>query len=508
MNFFWPKPIPPEPPLTPKPFIVPPSSSDLLTKKRKCTNRIKAKVVNFSVNNANVNKWSSNKFVKTLFYLYLFKKYKSDCIYIIDNGRFHESGLYMYKEDMYKKKNEKNYREFSLHLIKCITRGEQVIIIPVCLTFGDSAHANVLIYRRKDNVLEHFEPHGSKFDGDNGDEDRAFIKNEMMAFVNEFNSHLKQANFPEVRMVEPHVVCPYAQGLQSLEGSVKNTKYEIGGYCLAWSMFFSELALANPFLSSNEILEIVIKNPEGLHKGRYLKNVIEGYADHVSDKIDKYYSIIFNQIMTTVEIQRRMDAATIGERRRMNSEFGTIIKIEMDLIMNKISITEKIAELNATKKKTDVIEKQIEVLEKMKILDSLSTPTGSFGSTTSFVISPLHQRKIVPKTRKKITTPLVKVCPDGYFLNTKTNRCNKDKKVKNVTAKKCPEGQHLNVLTNRCIKDLKEPEKPKNVTLKKCPEGQHLNVLTNRCNKDKPPKVCPEGQHLNIVTNRCNKDKK
>ena len=501
MSFFWPEPIPPEPPLTPKPFIVPPSSSDLLhTKKRKCANRIKAKVSNFSVNNANVNKWSNNKFVKTLFYLYLFKKYKSDCIYIIDNGRFHESGLYMYKEDMYKKENEKNYREFSLHLINCIKRGEQVIIIPVCLSFGGSAHANVLIYRRKDNVLEHFEPHGSKFNGHNGDENRAFIKKEMMAFVDEFNGHLKQANFPEVRMVEPNVVCPYARGLQSLEGSVQNTKYEIVGYCLAWSMFFSELALANPSLSSNEILEIVIKNPEGLHTGQYLKNVIEGYADHVSDKIDKYYSIIFNQIMTTVEIQCRMDAATIGERRRMNSEFATIINIEMELIMKKISITEKMDKLKAIKKKTTDILHHIEILEKMKILDSLSTPIGSFGS--SFVISPFPPRKIAsPKI-------VLKICPDGYFLNTKTNRCNKNKKGKNVTPKKCPEGQHLNVLTNRCIKDLKEPEKPKNVTLKKCPEGQHLNVLTNRCNKDKPPKVCPEGQHLNVVTNRCNKDKK
>lgn len=73
----------------------------------------------------------------------------------------------------------------------------------------------------------------------------------------------------------------------------------------------------------------------------------------------------------------------------------------------------------------------------------------------------------------------IKECPDGKFLNPKTNRCNKIK-IKKI--KECPEGKFLNPKTNRCnLIKIKE--------LKVCPEGKILNPLTNRCNKIKIKKI-------------------
>jgi hypothetical protein len=411
-------------------------------------------------------------------------------------------------EAIYKTRNLENYQQLSISLVSCITsRGTQFIVIPACFVFKTTtpgrAHANVLIYRKKESVLEHFEPHGDGFRGYEGETD--FIKKEMVEFVKVFNAHLIKANIPEVRMVEPREVCPYRNGLQTLESSVPDKKYDIGGYCAAWSMFFTELALANPAMSSNEIIEVLMKQAGERNGGRqYMKDVIEGYADHISDKIDKYYSILFDKIMTTVEIKCRMDVATDADKGKMYDELGTIVNIEMDLFINNISISQKIAELNETKNKTRTITKQIEILKKMKILDNELTPEGL--SFRSSIFSPLHQQN---KIAKKKVTPKMNVTPPL-----------KNVTLKNVLLKKkCPEGKHLNVITNRCNKDKTKkkltPKKNvtpplKNVTLKKCPEGQHLNVITNRCNKDKilVPKTCPEGKHLNVKTNRCNKDKK
>ena len=550
-RFVWPEPIPPAPPLAPKSFIVTPSSDSetpIDIKKLKCKKYIKSKIGNFSENNENLEKFSSHVVVMTLFYLYLFKKYKSGCVLMVDT-RYSNIGLVIYMDDMFAELTKDNYRRISTSLVECIKRGVKVIIIPLCIVFqhgvSGTAHANVLIYRSKDNIIEHFEPHGNGFRA-NDKKKEIFIKHGLDEFMKEFNSQMINANLHEAKLVETHEVCPHIRGLQSIEGAVTNKKYKIGGYCAAWSMFFTELALANPVLSSNEILEVVYEKAGGLRGGQYLKDVIEGYADHISAKIDKYYSILFNQIMTTTEIQCRSDAATKTERDDMYEEFTTIVNIEVDLFINNMSITKKIEELTAQKNKTIVTLKHIDILEKMKIIEALTPVGNSFQSFGSSVHSPLHQKK-QPKPKKRIIAPKIvatpiknepkpiknepikikneqKKCPEGQHLNIKTNRCNKDKKVitqknitqKNIVPKKCPEGQHLNIITNRCNKDKKKISEPaKTKTIKTCPEGQHLNILTNRCNKDKKipekkeqtKKKCPEGSHLNPITNRCNKDK-
>ena len=494
-RFLWPVPIPLPPKLTPEPFIVTPDSIKpqpvYIRSKRKCEKYIHAKIGNFSVNNANLKKFSSHPIVMTLFYLYLFKKYKSECILIADEY-YYRMGLVIYMEDFYKVLNLGYYEKVSATLVNCIRGGSNIIILPVYLIFttgiDGNAHANVLIYRKLNNVIEHFEPHGSQFLG-GYEKEREFIKREIGEFIRIFNIHLNMNHLHEIQLIESSKVCPYTRGLQGLECSVKDKQETIGGYCAAWSMFFSELALANPGLSSNEIIDIVYKKAGKLAGGQYLKDIIEGYANHISDKLDKYYSILFNKIMTTVEIQCRIDAATDAEKIIIYDEFRTIVNLEIELFINNISITEKIkalkklaAETAATKETKEGLNKKIGILEKLKILEKV-TPHGiSFRPSSATSLS-IHSS--TKKAKKK-------TCPEGQYLNIKTNRCNKDKPTKsetnNVTQKKCPEGQHLNIKTNRCNKDKKTKSETNNVTQKKCPEGQHLNIKTNRCNKDKKKK--------------------
>ena len=89
-------------------------------------------------------------------------------------------------------------------------------------------------------------------------------------------------------------------------------------------------------------------------------------------------------------------------------------------------------------------------------------------------------------------------CEAGYYLNTATNKCNKNPDP----PAECAEGQYRNPETGRCRKY------PEAKVLAECPEGQFRNPLTNRCKKiattdDLMP--CAEGYERNPETNRCRK---
>jgi hypothetical protein len=160
-----------------------------------------------------------------------------------------------------------------------------------------------------------------------------------------------------------------------------------------------------------------------------------------------------------------------------------------------------------------------------------------------------------PNSDDEGTEESKKTCPEGKFLNPKTNRCKNLQEVSETstgktvttydpetgeatTVKYCNEGYYLNEETNRCNK-IKE-EKPTSSTsstssttktsvAKTCPEGKFLNPKTNRCKnletvtesttgktvttydpetgEATTKKICNEGYELNEETNRCKKKK-
>ena len=107
--------------------------------------------------------------VEAMFYLYLFKKYKSNCFLHDKSLGRRILGMSILIDEAYEpqevKKNQDQLDNLSKILVDCITNLEtKIIIVPVQLRFSDGgAHANVLIYRKNLNQIEHFEPHGRKF---------------------------------------------------------------------------------------------------------------------------------------------------------------------------------------------------------------------------------------------------------------------------------------------------------------------------------------------------------
>ena len=105
--------------------------------------------------------------IESPFYLYLIKKYKSKCVAKKTNLLDKQDtllGMSINIKMKLTKEEEAEMREQFINLAKtltkCIKKGEETIIIPLNYYKGflPVGHSNVLIYRRRTNAIEHFEP--------------------------------------------------------------------------------------------------------------------------------------------------------------------------------------------------------------------------------------------------------------------------------------------------------------------------------------------------------------
>ena len=147
-------------------------------------------------------------------------------------------------------------------LLNCIINPSiKIIIIPVQIYFSDlTGHSNVLIYRKKLNQIEHFEPHGQNYLINENDVYNKIIKKWMSVFIFRINTKLFKIKEPAIKFIESSEVCPYIDGLQNLEDLSTLNKIagvEPEGYCVAWSMFFTELCLKNPEIPSSILINYI-----------------------------------------------------------------------------------------------------------------------------------------------------------------------------------------------------------------------------------------------------------
>ena len=275
--------------------------------------------------------------IESLFYLYLIKKYKSKCLTkktkLLDRQDT-LLGMSINIKMKLTKEEDAEMREQFVNLAKtltrCIKKGEETIIIPLNYYKGllRIGHSNVLIYRRRTNVIEHFEPHGGEFKGSEKEQEN--IERKVDFFIRIFNAELKKDNMHAVTYVAATNVCPYLWGLQTLENSsvLKKDKGEPGGYCSIWSMFFAELSLKNPDKSSEEILENIynyLTTKENANN--YLRKIIRGYSGYIVESINTYLKIFFKPTYTVLDVI----GFTKKLIRKKYDTFRDVIKMLIDL---------------------------------------------------------------------------------------------------------------------------------------------------------------------------------
>ena len=486
--------------------------------------------------------------IRSMFYLYLFKKYKSNCF--IHSKNLINSGIGMTLKLSSNQMVEKELDIVSELLVDCISKlGTKIVIIPINF-YGfnpakrESSHANVLIYRKKFNQIEHFEPHGQKFSGTNKDGVNDLVEKAMKMFVSKVNAKLISLKKPEIQFINSSEVCPYINGLQNLESNSELVKKieEGGGYCAAWSMFFTELCLQNPEIPSSTLMKYIfdiLSSMGNMETRNYMRQVIRGYSAFINQKIDKYFSLFaFSESGLTI---KKIKQFSDFESSRFQGIISNLVNIEMNLSTNPLyvenslkEIQEDLLKLNETlpDKVNFDFNRMIKLteLKRTKTALQLYQHFKSFDSPVSLrSSSAVKQPKIteepapkpmatkasspvLPKKRSRAVpkAKTIQPCPEGKERNPATGRCKSIQTQKRKVAESCLIGKKINPDTGRCITVSKVK------TAKSCTEGKERNPATGRCKNiqtqrllsPKTPKVkiakpCLEGKERNPTTGRC-----
>jgi hypothetical protein len=256
------------------------------------------KGIDYDTHNSNV--------LHNLLYLYLIEKYGSTCFV---RGQ-HVKGLYTYiglrlgNQYATNQAEEKKdiYKQIKI-ILNCIKRiqstAKEIILIPLNIVHDGMAHANMLIYRKSLDVIEHFEPHGAIFMGDDilpiTDYIRYKVPDILETIVNKMNTINKENNHAyyqnNLTYLPPHEVCPVStMGLQELENKLVLSKEveerEGGGFCAIWSIFWAEMVLLNPHVPTDKLRNYIMDSIDYANIDTdYAKialktrNVIRGYLE-------------------------------------------------------------------------------------------------------------------------------------------------------------------------------------------------------------------------------------
>lgn len=410
--------------------------------------KINTKLDFFSKNNV-IRQWPAYDIIDTLFYLYLFNKYKHNCLIkyqAVTSVRSLGVELQIDKNlsNVDTIKYEKHLQVVSKQLSQCIEKNPDSIIIPLYLKTKEGGHANILIYRKNNNI-EHFEPHGSNYLSANTSLDKK-IKIELNKFIDLLNSKLKKNNKPLVNLIPSYEVCPYIYGLQSLaeQSNLQRSPLEGKGYCAAWSMFFTELVLKNPTIPSNELLSIIInkfdKEPE--KQKNYIRQIILGYINLIHNKIEKYFSFLYN---TKITIDNIADLSKRGQLTPFLINYHTLINVQNELFKNP-SLTKKeyLKILDHKRLKTTNPDDKMEIDREiyfLKKMDEITPSPVSSKSKSNSISKSISKSNSISKSSKVKTPPKSNkktrkqkqsikkeiICPQGSQINPKTGRCNKIK---------------------------------------------------------------------------------
>jgi hypothetical protein len=253
----------------------------------------------------------------TISNLYLIKKYNTNCFMYGERAKdenFMYGGITLdftagqleipidqipTNIDILSQINGKNLLSQIQNFLNCIKNDKPVLIIPLLLEFSDTEHhANMLIYRKDLNIIEHFEPHGEFFDLRKNYGDKiSLILQLIINKINQINN--KPTN---ILLMPSNKVCVRGQGLQAIQSQLGSFRIEGSGYCQMWSLLFAELALLNPSMTSTNILDEIFKLLKSENGPEFLSNVIRGYVSVLGEEISLYLSEYINNELTIENI--------------------------------------------------------------------------------------------------------------------------------------------------------------------------------------------------------------
>jgi ankyrin repeat protein len=156
----------------------------------------------------------------------------------------------------------------------------QYLIIPIGIELSKGGHANILLYDKKTNELERFEPYGKDFPINFN-----YIPNLLDKHIFDYFSTF----FDDLIYLPPSKYQDKV-GPQLLDTNELQKYKNIGdpnGYCAAWSLWYVDMRLQYHNVSRNEIIKKLINKYK--YNNISIRSIIRNYIKNITDLRDKYF---------------------------------------------------------------------------------------------------------------------------------------------------------------------------------------------------------------------------
>ena len=172
---------------------------------------------------------------------------------------------------------------FYVNFKKCIqSKDKRFIIIPVGIEMKEGSHANYLIFDKKLNQIERFEPHGSS-------EPIGFNYNSKL-LDQILENRIKDVD-ANIEYISPEKFLPKI-GFQMLDIIEKKNKKigDPGGFCALWAIWYVDMRITYKDIPRKKLVNKMIKQIRST--GLSFRNIIRNYSSDIISIRDKYFKEI------------------------------------------------------------------------------------------------------------------------------------------------------------------------------------------------------------------------
>jgi predicted RNA-binding protein Jag len=165
---------------------------------------------------------------------------------------------------------------------------EDAIVIPFTFIHTKGAHANLLVYRPREKIIEWFEPH-NKFM--NVKKISNYIN---IGLRNLINSSIFKKLLGNIILIDSHVLVNDKYGSITPKKDIRLQGSSSGGTCLIWCILIAELVFLNPQLRTTEIIHDIFDVALNKEKRTTLNNIMKGYIVGIEKEVTKYLREFLN----------------------------------------------------------------------------------------------------------------------------------------------------------------------------------------------------------------------
>ena len=190
---------------------------------------------------------------------------------------------------------------------------KRFVLVSLIIITKETNHQNILIYDKKTNNIERFEPYG-------------YINNKNSIDLDSFLEKIFKNIDKKINYISPKIFMNRMgfQNISENEDKFENTKIsDPNGFCIAWSLWYVEMRLLNPDKNNIDLITNSINKIINLDKN--FTEYIRDYANKLFEEIIKYF--------TKIKFEKKYYYNKLFNKKILEYLNIKIIKPELDKIL-------------------------------------------------------------------------------------------------------------------------------------------------------------------------------